>query len=248
MPIRLSNLTLGYDRHPAVHHLSHVFEDGSLTAILGPNGGGKSTLLKAIAGDIAPLSGQIDLGGLRRKDIAWLPQGNASARDFPIQVLDVVQMGLWPSCGAFRGFGANGASKARTALETVGLQDFANRPIGTLSEGQFRRVLFARLLLQDARVILLDEPFAAVDMRTTDALLPLIHRWHAEGRTVLTVLHDPAQAKAHFPAALLVARDLIASGPTADVLSPENWTRAQTLAGHWQDDASLCNRAGEAAA
>jgi zinc/manganese transport system ATP-binding protein len=130
--------------------------------------------------------------------------------------------------------------QAQQALETVGLVGFEDRLIAELSVGQFQRVLFARLLLQDASLILLDEPFAAIDGRTTADLMVLVERWHAEQRTVIVVLHDLAQVHSHFPSTLLLARERIAHGPTALVLSPDNLQRARLMAERWDEHAPWC--------
>jgi zinc/manganese transport system ATP-binding protein len=163
--IRLDDLTLGYDRHPAVHHLSGSFGPGSLTAIVGPNGAGKTTLLKAIVGLLRPLAGRIDLGAIRRAEIAYLPQQADIDRSFPISVLDMVQLGHWGRIGVFGRISPAMRAAAGQALEAVGLTSFEQRPIGSLSAGQFQRALFARTLLQDCPVILLDEP-SPPSMRT----------------------------------------------------------------------------------
>ena len=165
--IALHDLTLGYDGHPAVHHLSGVFAAGSMTAVVGPNGSGKSTLLKGITGILRPLGGRIERGGLRISQIAYLPQQAEIDRSFPITVLDLVALGLWKRLGMFGGMRKELWGEARQALTSVGLDGFELRAIGELSAGQFQRVLFARLLLQDCPVILLDEPFTGIDTRTT---------------------------------------------------------------------------------
>ncbi len=121
-------------------------------------------------------------------------------------------------------------ARVHSALQTVGLQGFDQHPVGTLSSGQLQRVLFARLLVQDAPLVLLDEPFSAVDSTTTAALLALVLQWHAEGRTVVAVLHDEAQVRTHFPQTLLLARECIAWGPTPQVLSDANLQRARAMA------------------
>ncbi|KMO10482.1 zinc ABC transporter ATP-binding protein AztA [Methylobacterium platani] len=239
-------LTLGYARHPAVHHLDGTVPTGSLTAVVGPNGAGKSTLLKGIMGEIAPLEGAVVRPGLARHDIAYLPQAAEIDRAFPIGVFDLVAMGLWRRVGAWRPLKAHRAA-VEAALAAVGLTGFERRPIGTLSGGQLRRALFARVLLQDARVILLDEPFAAIDSRTTYELLALVRGWHAEGRTVVAVLHDLDQVARHFPATLLLAREAVAWGPTAEVLTADNLRRARRLCEAWDEEAPVC-RAPAAAA
>lgn len=240
--IRLTDLTLGYRRHPAVHHLSGGFREGSLTAVVGPNGAGKSTLLKAIVGALRPLDGRVTLHGLTAADIAYLPQQAEIERDFPIDVLDTVLLGHWRRVGLFRSIGPALTRQAEEALAAVGLSGFERRPIAALSAGQFQRVLFARLLLQDARLILLDEPFTAIDARTTADLLEVVRRWHGERRTVVAVLHDLEQVRSHFPDTLLLAREPIAWGRTADALAPANLVRARAMAEGWDDKAALCRR------
>ena len=161
--IKLNNITVAYARHPAVHHISGSFERGSMTAIAGPNGAGKSTLLKAIMGEIWLAEGSIDRGGLAISDFGYLPQAAEIDRQFPMTVADTVLLGTWRQSGAFRGVQPDAAAKARQALMAVGLDGFGHRQVGSLSAGQFQRVLFARLLVQDAKVIVLDEPFTAID-------------------------------------------------------------------------------------
>ena len=191
------------------------------------NGAGKSTLLKALAGLLPPRGGRIDLGGQSVRDLAYLPQQAAIDRSFPITVQDMVSLGHWPRVGAWGALGRAQWQAVQAALAALDLADFGARPISALSVGQFQRVQFARLLLQDAPVILLDEPFTALDARTTDDLLALVRRWHIEGRTVVAVIHDLEQVRAHFPQSLLFARDPIAFGPTAQVLTSSNLARAR---------------------
>lgn len=240
--VRLDRLTLAYDRHPAVHHLSGAFAPGSLTAIVGPNGAGKSTLLKAIAGLIAPAEGKVMLSRLNRREIAYLPQLAEVDRSVPLTVLEVVALGHWRRLGLFSGLSHVQRDAASEALAAVGLAGFESRRIGSLSAGQFQRALFARMMLQDAKVILLDEPFTSIDARTTADLLALVERWHGERRTVVTVLHDYEQVRRIFPETLLLAREPIAWGPTAEALSPGNLLKARAMAESWQDGAALCRR------
>jgi zinc/manganese transport system ATP-binding protein len=245
--LRLDDVTVAYERHPAVHHVSGVFAPGSLTAIAGPNGAGKSTLLKALMGELPLSGGSIDRGGVTARDFGYLPQAVAIDRHFPMTVADTVMLGAWRDTGAFGGVSA-AAAQGRQALAAVGLEGFERRPIGALSAGQFQRVLFARLLLQDARIIILDEPFTAIDARTTSDLLGVVQSWHADGRTVIAVLHDFDQVRAHFPQTLLMARKTIAWGSTAEALSPANLSRARAMAEKWDEAAPVCtpNRRGRA--
>jgi zinc/manganese transport system ATP-binding protein len=240
--ISFRDLTLGYDRHPAVHHMTGDIEAGALLAVIGPNGAGKSTLLKGVAGELRPLSGSIKLGGLRYSGIAYLPQQIAIDQQFPISVFDCAAMGLWRKIGAWHGVDRHYSDEVAHALATVGLQDLSDRLVGALSGGQFQRVLFARLLLQDAAIILLDEPFRAVDSKTIADLIALIERWHGEGRTVLAALHDLAQVRAHFPDTLLLAREVVAWGETRKVLTPANLAKSRQLVEAFDEQAGICAR------
>jgi zinc/manganese transport system ATP-binding protein len=231
--IAIEDLTVAYEREPAVHHLTGTFDSGSLTAIVGPNGAGKSTLIKTIVGLIRPDSGRIDTGNAQRRDIAYLPQVAEIDRGFPISVADTVALGLWREMGVFGGLPGDQKKRTGEALAMVGLAGFERQPIEALSAGQFQRVLFARLLVQDARIVLLDEPFAAIDERTTGDLLELIHRWHHEGRTVIAVLHDLDLVREHFPQSLLMAKRPIAWGASSEALSPEHLQKARYIAGQW---------------
>jgi zinc/manganese transport system ATP-binding protein len=239
--ITLRDLTLGYDRHPAVHHLAGEVAPGALLAVVGPNGAGKSTLFRGLAGLLKPLAGTIALGGLGARDIAYLPQSADIDRSFPITVFDFVSTGLWRTIGLFGGIGKAARERIGRALAAVGLTGFENRIIGTLSGGQLQRLLFARVMLQDARLIVLDEPFNAIDSRTARDLLALVKRWHEEGRTVLAALHDLEMVRANFPETLLLARGPVAWGPTADVLTPDNLLVAMRMCEAFDDQAAACD-------
>jgi len=238
--IKFQNVTLGYDRHPAVHHLNGEVVSGALVAVIGPNGAGKSTLFRGLAGILKPLSGSIHHGGLDIKDIAYLPQTADIDRTFPISVYDFVGTGLWRRTGFFGGMGKDARDKIAQALAAVGLNGFENRSIGTLSGGQMQRMLFARVLLQDARLIVLDEPFNAIDAKTSADLLALVKRWHGEGRTVLAALHDMELVRNHFPETLLLARGPVAWGATAEVLTAENLLVALRMCEAFDDSAAAC--------
>ena len=231
--ITVRDLGVRYGRRWAVRSVSGAFDAGAMAVVAGPNGAGKSTLLAAIAGAIAPASGEVHIHHVARQDIAWLPQQSGVDRDFPVRVLDVVMLGLWRRIGAFGGVTRAMREEALAALATVGLAGFAQRTLVELSVGQFQRVRFARVLLQRARIVLLDEPFNAVDARTTDELLALLQAWRGEGRTVVAVLHDLELARTHFEHALLLAREPVAWGATAGVLTAAHLAHARALSDGW---------------
>jgi zinc/manganese transport system ATP-binding protein len=235
----LDNLTVSYRGHPALHHVSGQLAAGSLTAVIGPNGAGKSSLLKCLAG-LLPLAGGAIHQPAPHQRVAYLPQLAELDRNFPLDVRDCVLLGLWGQTGAWGGVTKLLLAQVGAALQAVGLQGFERRTVGSLSSGQLQRVLFARLLVQDAEVILLDEPFNAIDAKTTGGLLALVQQWHQQRRTVVVVLHDDAMVRAHFPQTLLLARELVAWGPTTDVLTEPHLARARAMAEAWDVDAELC--------
>jgi zinc/manganese transport system ATP-binding protein len=245
--VTLNNLTVSYRQHPALHHISGSFARGSLTAVVGPNGAGKSTLLKSIAG-LLPLSGGAQRGTpgaalltpIPRSRMAYLPQLAEIDRGFPIDVRDCVLLGHWGTSGAWGAVTPAMLQGVDAALQAVGLQGFEYRNVGSLSSGQLQRVLFARLLVQDAELILLDEPFNAVDSKTTAALLALVQQWHGQQRTIIAVLHDDTLVRQYFPQTLLLARELVGWGPTDQTLTEPNLRRARAMAEAWDEAAERC--------
>ncbi len=231
--IALDDVTCVHGSRPAIRHLSGRFAPGSLTAIIGPNGAGKTTLLRALAGLHRETRGTISRGART----AFLPQATTLERGFPLTCGEVVAQGGY---SASRLFGPTADSeRIAHALKTVGLAGSAKRLVGTLSGGQFQRLLFARLILQDAPVMLLDEPFANVDTQTAADLMRLLHQWHQSGRTLIVVLHDIELVAREFPQTLLLARDPVAWGPTAETLSDANRLRARILAAQWDMETDL---------
>jgi zinc/manganese transport system ATP-binding protein len=202
--IMLDQVELQHGARTIVSGLSGCFEPGSLTALIGPNGAGKTTLLRALAGLHPLTAGRINRGKLEPRDIALLAQGSHLDRSFPITCGEVVALAA-TRLGPFRAVGAERKAAARAALDCVGLAGMENRQIQALSAGQFQRVLFARTIVQEASLILLDEPFTAVDAATTCLLLSVIEDWHAQGRTVIAVLHDMDIVRRHFPRTLALS-------------------------------------------
>lgn len=222
MPISVQNLTVSYRHHPAVHHVSAQFDEGKAYAIFGPNGAGKSTLLKAMMGLVKADTGKVEFQQLSRQDIAYLPQQSDIDRSQPMTVFELAAMGLWFEMGFFGR--VNKAQKLRVheALKRVNMDGLQHKTIGALSNGQFQRVLFARMLVQEAKFLLLDEPFNAVDAATTFALLEVLQQCLSQGKTIIAVLHDYEQVRAYFPQTLMIAREVIACGKTEAVLTDAN--------------------------
>jgi zinc/manganese transport system ATP-binding protein len=214
--VLLRDVTVRYGRQVALEAVSGEFPPGSLTAVVGANGAGKSTLLAAIAGTVRLSGGTIKCAAPGR--LAYLPQVTAIDCEFPLTVRELIALGGWPEFGAFRALPPDIERRAAAAAETVGLTERLGRFIGELSRGELQRALFARLMLQEASIILLDEPFAAVDAQTAATLIDHLTRWHREGRTVVAVLHDLDLVRTRFPSSLVLARRCVAWGPTETAL------------------------------
>ena len=238
MGIYINNLTVTYEQHPAVHHLTAKVNQGEWLALVGPNGAGKSTLLNAMAGIITDYEGSIE--GTRQESVAYLPQQTQLDKSFPITVFELVATGLWQELGFFKSLGKTHHEQCERALAAVGLQGFEQRQIGTLSGGQLQRSLFARVLLQDRPIILLDEPFNAIDPKTLVDLTQVIKQWHQDNRTVVMVTHDLDYVRQHCPRSLLLARECISHGATEKVLTQENLSSATQLSEAFDELAPWC--------
>lgn len=212
--ITLENVSVRYGPHAALSHVSGHFHAGSLTAIAGPNGAGKSTLLKVIAGVLQPTSGAVSIAPAVRGRLGYLPQTSAIRRDYPLTVLQAACTGLWPETGNAGRLDTARKDKVRGALADLGLAGMEERPLTALSGGQFQRLLFARLILQDPMVLLLDEPFAAIDAETTARLIQLLLDLHARGRTIICVLHDLLLIRKYFPESFVLAGKCLGRGHT----------------------------------
>ena len=210
--LKVERVEARYGQLQAVRGVSLSIDRGETVALIGANGAGKSTLLAAIAGAV-PLAGGV-VNCAARQRLAYLPQLAAIDRDYPLTVWELITLGGWREFGVFRSPGTALRARAATAAETVGLTGRLRRPIGEISVGELQRALFARLILQDAAVILLDEPFAAVDEQSISVLLDQVTRWHQEGRTAIAVLHDLDLVRARFPSTLVLARRCVAWGAT----------------------------------
>lgn len=215
--IELDNLVAGYEGVAITPSLSGVIHKGSMTAIVGLNGCGKSTLLKTLAGFIPPVSGVVRWSPTR-PTIGWLAQRHALESQFPLTVLDVVSQGAWPRISLLRGLRNDVRRRIQAALARVGLTEMARTPIEALSGGQFQRMLFARVLVQRAPLVMLDEPFTGIDEATTHDLMTVIQEMHQQGQTVLAVLHDNQRVADYFPETMLLTPQRARWGSTPDVL------------------------------
>lgn len=229
----LDRLAIGHRRNDCVlRGLSGRFEAGSLTAIVGANGSGKSTLLKTLVGQLAPLEGEVRCQ-IARPDIGYLPQLDEIDRRVPMTVCDFVALGHWRRASWWRSLGrAPWRDLTLEAIHAVGLRGLEGRWIDELSGGQFQRVRFARLLVEQAPLVLLDEPFSGIDSQTTEDLLCLIHQWHQQGTTVIAVLHDMALVRQHFPQTLALSPPTAALwGATGEVLDRRLYALQRTNEG-----------------
>jgi len=228
--LAIRGLTVSYGGAPVVFSVDATFPEGSMTAIIGPNGAGKSTLLKATLGIVPSLSGKVEVFGKSfgavRDTVAYEPQRASVDWDFPTRARDVVLMGLYRRTGLLGRIGPRERAAADAALERVGMAGFAERQIGQLSGGQQQRVFLARALAQDARLLLLDEPFAGVDAATEAAIIDVLHDLKAEGRTIVAVHHDLSTVEATFDRVLILNVRKIAEGPTATAFTPEHLREA----------------------
>jgi len=224
--INIADLTVYYRDSLALDRVSASIQKGELLAVIGPNGAGKSTLIKSIMQQLKPSCGCVELAGVNPKSIAYLPQSHQIDRKFPISVREFVSAGAWKRTGFWRQFCCLEERDLEQALEKVNLKGFEERQINTLSGGQFQRVLFARMLMQDADILLLDEPFNAIDAQTTEELMEVINHCQQAGKTVIAVVHDLLLVQRFFPSTMLLATQLIAHGKTETVMTVENLAKA----------------------
>lgn len=228
--LEIRRMTVSYGARPVLWDVEASFPQGALSAIVGPNGAGKSTLLRAAIGLVPTDAGQALVEGRPARSaldrIAYVPQREAVDWDFPITVREVVEMGRYRSVGWIRRVGRQHRAIIDDSLERVGMSAYAGRQIGQLSGGQRQRVFIARALAQQARVLVMDEPFAGVDARTEHALLEILRDLRRSGCSTIVVHHDLATVRAAFDWALLLNVRAVACGPAEDVLSSDMLRRA----------------------
>lgn len=232
--VELHSVTAGYDGRAALEGVDLAIARGSLLAIFGPNGGGKTTLLKLIAGVLRPWTGSVQaLGvpaGQAARRVAYVPQAELVDWSFPITVWTVAMMGRFARLGPFHQPAKADHEAVRTALERVGMHDLAGAQIGRLSGGQRRRAFLARALAAEPDLYLLDEPVTGVDTPTQEDLMALLADEAAKGRTIVATTHDLAAVSRHFSQVAAVNRRVVTSGPADLVRDPD--VLARTYGGH----------------
>ena len=229
LDISVNNLSVTYSNAKlALYNASCTVEPGTITALVGPNGSGKSTLFKSIMGFLKPTQGQIQVGGLpvqkaqKKQLMAYVPQADEVDWNFPVSVYDVVMMGRYGYMNLFRIPGSKDRRLVMESLERVGMTDFRHHQIGELSGGQKKRAFLARALAQEGKVILLDEPFTGVDVKTERRIIDLLMQLRAEGHTILVSTHDLASISTFCDRTILLNKTILASGTTEETFTEEN--------------------------
>ncbi len=231
--LAVHDVTVTYrNGHTALWDASIALPEGTITALVGPNGSGKSTLFKAIMGFVPLARGSVDILGrpaaeaLKANDVAYVPQAEEVDWNFPVLVEDVVMMGRYGHMNWLRIPNARDREIVTSALERVDMEGFRKRQIGELSGGQKKRVFLARALAQQARVILLDEPFTGVDVKTELSIIKLLEALRDEGRILLVSTHNLGSVPQFCDRAVLIKGTILAEGPTAQVFTRENLKQA----------------------
>jgi len=221
--VETHNLTVIYDKKPAIWNIDFTLPAGKIIGIMGPNGSGKSTLLKAIMDIVEPNMGYVKLMDKPLDDVrdkvSYVPQRLSVDWDFPASVYDVVAMGRYAKRGMFKKLSSDDKKRIDESLEMVNMSAFQNRQISQLSGGQQQRVFLARALAQDADIYLMDEPFVGVDAATEQAIITLLKNMRDQGKTLLVVHHDLHTAQDYFEHMVLLNTRLVAEGPTEDIFN-----------------------------
>lgn len=228
MRIEADHVCVNYNGTVALHDASLTLPPGCICGLVGMNGAGKSTLFKALTGFVRPARGRIRINGLsvteaqREQAVAYVPQSEGIDNNFPVSVWDVVMMGRYGAMNPLRIPGRADRVAVREALSLVELLDLRDRPIGALSGGQRKRTFLARAIAQGASVLLLDEPFNGVDVRTEKLMADLFLQFRNEGRTILISTHDLSHVREFCDLVVLINKTVLAYGETSEVFTPEN--------------------------
>ena len=229
--IDIEDVTVAYNGKVALQSASLQLEAGTICGLIGMNGSGKSTLFKAIMGFVKPTSGRVLINKLpirqvqKKNLVAYVPQSEEVDWNFPVSVQDVVMMGRYGYMNILRIPKPHDRSVVQTSLERVEMWQLQDRQIGELSGGQKKRTFFARALAQESTVLLLDEPFAGVDIKTEKMMINLLMELRQKGYTILISTHDLASIKTFCDRVVLINRTILAYGNTADVFTEENLSR-----------------------
>lgn len=224
--LTVKNLTVAYDDTPVFSDVAVNFNAGKITGIIGPNGAGKSTLIKAILNLIKARQGSVDYNGQSmksvQKKIAYVEQRKDLDLTFPIDVLDVVLTGTYGKLGLFKSPGKAEKQDSLDALEQVSLSDFKKRQIGNLSGGQLQRVFVARAIVQQAEIIILDEPFVGIDLQSETAIMQILKQWRDENKTIIVIHHDLNKVTKYFDDLVVLNHGIVDYGPAQEVYNPKN--------------------------
>lgn len=229
--IDVQNLTVAYHGKVALHGASLQLQSGTICGLVGMNGAGKSTLFKAIMGFVKPAQGRVLIHGLghcqvqRQSWVAYVPQSEDVDWNFPVHVQDVVMMGRYGYMNVLRVPSARDRQVVRDCLEQVEMWPYRDRQIGELSGGQRKRAFFARALAQQGKVLLLDEPFTGVDIRTEKLMIDLLIQLRQQGQTILISTHDLNSITTFCDQVVLINRTILAYGETSEVFTDENLSR-----------------------
>jgi len=225
----IQNLTVAYDDTPVLTDVAVQFNAGKITGIIGPNGAGKSTLIKAMLGLIKSQSGKTTYQGRPLKQLqrqlAYVEQRKELDLTFPITVFEVVLTGTYGQLGLFRRPGQAERAASKAALAQVGLSEFANRQIGQLSGGQLQRVFVARAIVQQAEIIILDEPFVGIDLQSETAIMTILKQWRDAGKTIIVVHHDLNKVSQYFDDLVILNHGIVDAGTVTEVYRPANITK-----------------------
>jgi len=224
--LNVKNLTVAYDDTPVFSDVAVSFNSGKITGIIGPNGAGKSTLIKAILNLIKTVEGQVDYNGQSmksvQKKVAYVEQRKDLDLTFPIDVLDLVLTGTYGKLGLFKSPGKAEKAASREALEQVSLSEFSKRQIGNLSGGQLQRVFVARAIVQQAEIIILDEPFVGIDLQSETAIMKILKQWRDENKTIIVIHHDLNKVTQYFDDLVILNHGIVDFGPANEVYNPKN--------------------------
>lgn len=224
--LEVKGLTVSYSNKIILNNINFQVEDGNIVGLIGPNGVGKSTLIKAILNLVDRDSGEVYYENKKLdknlKKVAYLPQRSEIDFNFPLSVLDVVLMGLYPSHGLVKKFSAKDIELAEKTLKRVGMEDYARRQIGRLSGGQQQRVFMARVLIQQPEVIFLDEPLAGIDAATETVIMKILHELRDEGKLIIVVHHNLTQASELFDQVIILKTDGYIIGKVNEVFNLDN--------------------------